>query len=39
MKEQEEYEKEKIEWEYIDFGVNSQLTIDLIEKVGGGGGC
>lgn len=31
--EQEEYKKEGIHWDFIDFGMDLEETINLIEKV------
>ena len=31
--EQDEYKKEGIQWEFIDFGMDLQACIELIEKV------
>lgn len=31
--EQEEYKREAINWEFIDFGLDLQACIELLEKV------
>lgn len=33
--EQEEYQREGIDWKFIDFGLDLQPTIELLEKVNG----
>jgi len=37
--EQEEYKKEGIEWEFIDFGMDLAACIELIEKVSSNSQC